>query len=380
MAVFGSQPADVTRRSFQRILLMKPSSLGDIVHALPVLHALRRRFPDAQIDWMVFPPFGELLAHHPQINELVVFDRKRFSRVGWSPRITLEFLHFLRGLRRRRYDLIVDLQGLFRSGFIAWASGAPTRIGFAEAREAAWVFYTHRIPHAPENAHAVDRNLSVCPILGLSRSEVRFDLGLPREVLQKAEQLLERKGIGASRSFLAVAPGARWQTKRWRAERFAEVLNQLEPDLDVPPVLLGAPDEVQRCKEVARACRRPPINLAGKTSVLEMAAVLHRCRALLCQDSASAHLAVAFSRPVVCLIGPTHPGRTGPYGQLDSVVRLDVSCSPCYLRRLSQCRHGHRCMEDLLVAPVVETLRRVLKTSSEVPGHAPAEPDSSPGR
>lgn len=376
----GARSSDLSSRSFRRILLMKPSSLGDIIHALPVLHALRERYPEAKIDWMVFPPFGELIAHHPQVSELVHFDRKRFSKVGRSPRITLEFLRFLRDLRRRGYDLIVDLQGLFRSGFVAWASGARTRLGFADARELSWIFYTHRVPRGDENTHAVDRYLSVGPVLGLPRREAQFDLAIPENVREKADRLLAAEHIDDAMRFLAVVPGTRWTTKRWPAERFAMVLNQIAPHCELPTLLLGAPDEFDRCAEVARACHKAPVNLAGRTTVLEMAAIVARCTALLCQDSASAHLATAFSRPLVCLIGPTNEYRTGPYRRPETVVRLDVPCSPCYLRFLSQCRHGHRCMEELQVEPVVQALRHALGISGGDPGDARAELRREPGR
>ena len=118
---------DVAQRSFERILLIKPSSLGDVVHALPVLHGLRERYPRARIDWFIASDFAPLLEGHHELNELVVFDRRRFGRLARSPRIAGEFWQFVASLRDRRYDLVIDLQGLFRTGFSAWASGANRR-------------------------------------------------------------------------------------------------------------------------------------------------------------------------------------------------------------------------------------------------------------
>ena len=151
----------LAQRTFDRILLIKPSSLGDVIHALPVLGGLRKRYPTARIDWLIGSPFASLLAGHPLIDALVEFDRKRFGRLWRSPAAALAFVRFIRRLRQSRYDLVVDLQGLFRTGFFAYATGAKTRIGFGDARESAPRFYTHRLMGGSGNVHAVDRYLQV---------------------------------------------------------------------------------------------------------------------------------------------------------------------------------------------------------------------------
>ena len=163
--------SELSGRSFDRMLLVKPSSLGDIVHALPVLHGLRTRYPRARIDWLAAPPFAPLLTGHPDLNDVVLFDRMRYGRMGTSPRAAKEFLDFVHGLRQRQYGLVIDLQGLFRTGFLSMASGAGVRIGFRNAREGAWLFYTHRIRVDDPDAHAVDRNYSVAKLLGFDNDQ-----------------------------------------------------------------------------------------------------------------------------------------------------------------------------------------------------------------
>ena len=352
--------SELAQRNFSRILLVKPSSLGDVVHALPVLQGLRRRYPEAQIDWLIAPPFAPLVASHPALNEIVPFDRRRFGRLGRSPRVAGEFARFVTDLRARRYDLVIDLQGLFRSGFLTRASGAPVRIGFRGAREGAWMFYSHRIRIDDPNMHAVDRNLKVGGLLGFVDVAPSFGLSVSDQARAQARRLLDEQSGETTEHRVVIVPGARWDTKRWRPERFVETIDRLHESQIADVVLVGSGDEVPLCNEIADACRVKPLNLAGRTGLGELAAVIERADLVLCHDSAAMHLAVALDRPLVCLVGPTNPRRTGPYQRLEDVVRLDLDCAPCYFRRLAQCPHRHRCMEDLTAETVIERVRRTL--------------------
>ncbi len=360
---------ELFRRTFERILLIKPSSLGDVVHALPVLHGLRRRYPDARIDWLISSSLAPLLEGHPDLSELILFDRRRYGRMAYNPKAAADLVRFIGRLRARRYDLAIDLQGLFRTGFLSWAA-APVRIGPADAREGASVFYNHRMPPHDPDTHAVDRNYSVARLLGFADVPVEFHIPLSEDDRAGAEGLLQ-KGWHGPRSrghvgrhgqrLVAVVPGARWETKIWLPERFAEAIDELQEGDDVRCVLLGGPDETARCSQIASACKKAPIDLSGHTTLRTMTGVLAQADAVLCHDSGAMHLAVALGRPVVCLVGPTNPARTGPYRRPGDVVRLDLDCAPCYLRKLSQCRFDHRCMRDLTVTPIVDAARRSLQ-------------------
>lgn len=351
------QPGDLSQGAFQRILLIKPSSLGDVIHALPVLHGLRARFPSAVIDWLIATPFVPLVDSHPDLNETIPFDRRRYGRIGRSPSATRDFMRFTRQLRERRYDLTVDLQGLFRSGYLSWASRAPVRIGFRSARECAWLFYTHRVEVPDPDMHAVDKNHLVGRYLGVQEAPIEFRLHLSQQVRDQATSLLAEAGVDAARSIVVVAPGARWETKRWPPSRFSETIDRLMSKDRVFCAVVGGPDEADLCRQVASLCKASPVDLSGRTTLPQLAALIERAGAVLCHDSAAVHLAVALNRPVVCMTGPTNPTRTGPYGRPEDVIRLDLDCSPCYLRRLEQCPHGHRCMRELAVADVVRALR-----------------------
>lgn len=353
--------SELVARSFDRILLVKPSSLGDVIHALPVLHGLRTRYPNSKIDWLIAAPYAPLVESHPDLDEVVRFDRQRFASIGRNPRATWEFVRFVRALRRRSYDLVIDLQGLFRTGFLSWASGAAVRIGLGEAREGSGVFYTHRTTGSDRATHAVDRYYRVGQLLGFADVPVEFRLNVDDSVGAAVSRLLEEMGWSHAQRLVAVVPGARWETKVWPPERFSETIDALQRDESVCCVLLGSHHDVAACKRVASCCsRRRPLNLAGRTGVRELAAVVAASDLVICQDSAAAHLAVASGRPLVCMIGPTDPTRTGPYRRLADVVRLKLDCAPCFFRRLRQCPHEHRCMKDLSADPVVAAARRAL--------------------
>ncbi len=353
--------------SFERILLVKPSSLGDVVHALPVLHGLRARFPKAKIHWLIASQFAPLLRPQEQIDELVLFDRHRFSRVGRSLQATKEFVGFVRSLRARRYELVVDLQGLFRTGFLTWTSGAPVRIGFQSAREGASLFYTHRVRIDAPDTHAVDKNLKVLELLGCHAGPVRFHLTLSDGVREEARSLVDETNLGRDGALVVVAPGARWETKVWLPERFSATIDQIRQNMRARCVLIGSPSERPLCERIAAACRSTPVNLAGRTSLPQLAAVVELADVVLCHDSAVTHLAAALDRPLVCLVGPTNPYRTGPYRRTEDVVQLKLDCSPCYKRRLPQCPHEHRCMTELEVSRVVAAVQRRLTASAAHP-------------
>lgn len=351
---------ELSRCSFERILLIKPSSLGDVIHALPVLHGLRRRYPKARIDWLIGTAFAELLAGHEEVDELILFDRQRFGRIAGDVSAAGEFFRFVRTLRAKDYDLAIDLQGLFRSGFLTWMTCAETRVGPREAREGAAMFYTDYLPVEDAGVHAVDRNYAVGSLLGFADVPVSFSLPRSDSARRHVRDLLREAGVESGSVVVAIAPGARWETKVWPQKQFAQTVDALQTDRRVRCVLLGGKDEVALCSGIAELCRSTPIDLSGQTDLPSLAAAVELADVVLCQDSGVMHLAVALERPQACLIGPTNPSRTGPYRRLNDVIRLELDCAPCYLRRLAQCPNNHRCMKELTVDTVVEAVRRRL--------------------
>lgn len=341
----------------QRILIIKPSSLGDVTHALPVLNLVRNRWPAARISWLVAPACAGLLEGLKTLDEVIVFERRRFGTAWRNPAAGLDLIRFKRDLKRRGFDLVIDLQGLFRSGWLAWQTGAPVRIGFANAREFAPLFYTHRVPIDSLEIHAVDRYLQVAKALGCEDHPVEFHFPVTDEHRLYVDSLLSgnagtsltpvsqhwqdarvtiespRATGGLSTSavpYAVLLPGANWLTKRWPAENFEALVAPLRDRFGLTSVLAGGPDVADLASRIPSA-----INLIGQTNLPQLVALLQRAALVIANDSGPMHIAAALGRPLVTLFGPTNPIRTGPYNRPHSVVRVNIYCSPCYSRRCS---------------------------------------------
>jgi lipopolysaccharide heptosyltransferase I len=337
----------------RRILIIKPSAIGDVVHALPVLNLMRRRWPAAHIAWLVTPACAGLLERHPQLDEVVRFERRELGK-GWrSPRAALELYRFTRALRDARFDLVVDLQGLFRSGWLAAATRAPVRVGPANAREGAWLFYTHRVPTGAIEQHAIERYLTIAEALGCERGPVEFVFAVDDGDRGHVAQLVP------GGRYAVLMPGANWETKQWPVEHFAGLVAPLRERFGLDSVVAGGPDVAGLAAQVPGA-----VNLAGRTNLRQLVALLERAALVVANDSGPMHVAAALGRPLVTPYGPTNPVRTGPYGRGDSVVRLDIACSPCYSRR---CSH-QSCLRCLTIDPVLESAARQMRGEGAVDG------------
>lgn len=330
-----------------KILLIKPSAIGDVVHTLPFLALLRRKFPHAYIAWLVTPACSGLLDRHPLLSEVILFDRKRYGTAIKSPAAAKEFRHFTQSLKDRDFDLVIDLQGLFRSGYLAWKTGAKTRVGFGYAREAAPLFYTHRIPRHPHERHAIERYLDIAEALGLGRGPLEYAWNTTETHRAKAAELLAPLQP-TSNSFAALIPGTNWETKRWPAQRFKLLAQRLRTELDLPSVVIGAASD----KPLADIIQ-PDLDLTGKSTLPETTALLERATIVIANDTGPMHIAAALGRPLVTLYGPTSPLRTGPHNRLDTVLRLDLPCSPCLSRT---CSHTS-CMNWLTEQAVLDQVK-----------------------
>jgi lipopolysaccharide heptosyltransferase I len=335
----------------KRILVLKPSALGDIVHALPVLSLLRDRFPAASISWLVVPAFASLLQDHPHIDEVILFERKRYAGALRDPSAAGGIVSLARALRERSFDLAIDLQGLFRTGWLSLQTRAPVRVGFSYARELAWVGYTHTLDTPTRERHAIERYLDVAEALGCGRGPVRYEFGVTA-----ADRDVVAAMLGTRDPIAVLLPGTNWPTKRWPADRFAALAAPLRERFGLTPVLAGGSD----AKELSEAMGDLDgvIDLAGRTSLRQLVALLERASVVITNDSGPMHIAAALRRPMVALFGPTNPVRTGPHRMLGQVLRADIVCSPCYSRR---CAHLS-CLRSIGVQAVLEEVARRLAT------------------
>ena len=247
----------------RRIALIKPSALGDIVHALPVLSALRDRYPAAAITWVVNKSYEPLLAGHPDLTDTLAFDRGAFKRgpgtaLGYSVRFASE-------LRRRRFDLVIDLQGLLRTGLMCLATGAKERVGFANAREGSRFAYTHRVrvPDA-DHLHAVERYWRVAEWLGAGDGPKRFHVPIPAD----ARAWANRELAGLPRPLMAFAVGSRWVTKCWPPAHFAELARRARSHAGGTCVFVGVPDDTALTRDVTNQLGNPSAGLLAPPSLV----------------------------------------------------------------------------------------------------------------
>ncbi|MCI0684246.1 MAG: glycosyltransferase family 9 protein [Gemmataceae bacterium] len=334
----------------RRIVIIKPSALGDIVHSLPVLSALRRRFPQAHIAWAVNRVYRPLLENHPHLDALVPFDRGR-ARNGIVAGI-LGFTRYLRRLQHERFDLAVDLQGLLRTGVMSLATRARARIGLASAREGAAWLYTHRIDDRREQQHAVDRYWLVAEALGAASGEKEFILPIDRQARRWAQELLH----GRPRPWLAVGVGARWITKRWPPGHFAALTQRALDNFGGTAIFVGAPDEAALAHEAAARLHGPVVNLAGATDLRQLVALLAQADVMIANDTGPLHVAVALGRPVVAPYTCTQVVRTGPYGQLGRGVETAVWCRGSYLKKCPRLECMPELTPDRLWLPLHDVL------------------------
>lgn len=339
----------------RRILIIKPSSLGDIVHTLPILNLLRRQWPESHISWLIGTAFAGLIEGHPQLNEVIPFDRRLFARGWYSPTALGGLIEFHRELRRRQFDLVLDLQGLFRSGWLTYLTKAAVRVGFANARELAHVFYTDRVPVDSMDQHAVDRYLGMAEALGCGKAPVEFNFVIRDQDRAHVDSLTE--GLGRHALLL---PGTNWLTKRWPAEHFVKVIKPLQDRFNLGCVLAGSTDAAGIAEQIMAS--QPPgarmVNAVGRTSLTQLVALIDRASLVIANDSGPMHIAAALNKPLITLFGPTNPIRTGPYGRPETVLRVDIACSPCYSRR---CSHTS-CMKWISPEAVMDQAKASVKS------------------
>ncbi len=332
----------------KKILIVKPSSLGDIVHSLPLLNVVKKRFPEAHVHWLVAKGLDALLEGHPMIERLWIIDKDRWKKPSALLTTFADLRHLFRGLRNESYDVVIDLQGLLRSGLMTGATRAPMRIGFKEAREGSVLFYTHTV-EGGRQIHAVDRYLKIAAAIGCDTAEVRF----PLPAVGDTDATRRIKSGGA---YAVLVPGARKEANQWPAERYGE----LAARLPLRTLIVGAASEGNKAEKIAARSGGKAQSLAGKTDLRELMAILRDAKFVVSNDTGPMHIAAAYRVPVVAIFGPANPLRTGPYGAKHRVVRADVPCAPCYKRRCA----NRICMDVITVDRVYEAVKDVTSGSA----------------
>ena len=344
---------DKGQRTNPRILLIKPSALGDVVHALPALKLVRRRWPGAHVAWLVQPKFADLLRGRSDLDAVHLFRRDSPGSVAG----------LVGELRRAQFDLTIDLQGLSRTAWLGYLSGTRWRAGFAGAREMAGWLYNVRAGGRAADGHAVDRNLALARRLGC-RGPAEFDFALSPADHAAAAALVP------GRPYAVLLPGTNWETKRWPIGHFAALAAALPDRLGLTPIVCGGPGDAALARQVGAR------DLTGRTPLKTLAAVLAGAALVVANDSGPMHIAAALGVPLVVPFGPTDARRTGPYRRPECVVRLDLPCAPCYSRH---CAH-RSCLTLLAVEAVMAAAERQMGAGQPVGTVCPPDAQDSAKR
>ncbi len=351
-----------------KILILKPSSLGDVIQALPVLRLLKRHLPASEIFWWIDANLAPLLEGDPDLAGIVRFERDRWA----APQNWAEMLRSVRWLRAQNFDWVIDLQSLARSSAFAWLANGGFLIGLDDSREGARGFYDVAVRRASFHTHAVDWYLSVLPHLGVpvdnhfqwlpERPQIAADL-------KRKWQIQSPVGVQASvcpdktprrelqPRWIALQPGARWHNKRWPVEFFAELVRLMAQKFpDARFAILGSAEDRPLGETISRIERERCLNLCGQISLLEMVEWLRLCDLMITNDTGPMHVAAAIGTPLVALFGPTEPRRTGPYRRLESVLRIDLPCSPCFKSRCHY-KNQNECLNAISPAAVLKHIQ-----------------------
>ncbi len=333
----------------KRILVVKLSSIGDVIHALPVSHAVKETFPEAELTWVVEPPAYDLLTMNPCIDRIITFYKKDFK----SFRGFMEnFRPFRRTLREQKYDAVLDLQGLFKSAAIAHIARSPRKLGVCRMREMSGRVSKPVIgPHA--GGHIVERYLDVARAIGCRVDQVVFPIEIPQNDANSARILMEDEGLKVDNPYIVFVIGANWPNKRWPSEYFAELSEWLY-EMQVIPVLVGSGMlDQQKAREIEALTEIPPVNLVDKTNLRQLAYIMKNARLVIGGDTGPVHLAAGMGIRTVMLMGPTDAKRNGPYGQPENAIEVDRPCRYCWKR---SCMKGADCLERIQVQQVKDKI------------------------
>ena len=348
-----------------KVLLIKPSSLGDILHALPTVEIIKEKYPDAVIDWMVAPQFAPLLGLHPGIRGKIIFRRKELGRLfSFFP----SFLKLVRELRAEKYDMVIDMQGLLRSSFFARLARAKEYWGFADTREKTASFLYNRKVKVPENkVHAAEKNLSlVCEAMRLPFRIPSWMPPLNESAAASLEKILAAEGIQKGKTFVGIVPGARWKSKEWPQEFFANVISRISSEMpSVEFILIGSVDDSETASGIRRLSASNAVvhDMTGKTNMSELVELVRKCRAVLSNDSGPMHIAAILNVFVFALFGSTDPEKTGPFGKLNEVFIADKGCIKCMKRYCLDGSYG--CHSSIDPGMAAKRILQFLKNNGE---------------
>lgn len=340
------------RKNTLKVLIVKLSSIGDVVHTLPALYSIRKGFDKsgirAEIDWLVEEAASGVLTGNSLIDNVIVVKNR-----GWLSDVVSN-IRTARAIYSRHYDMVLDFQGLLKSAIWVAASRGKRRIGFSNAREMSHVFLNEKIAPYEPGRHAVDRYLEIAKYIG-GAGDAPATLEIERKSRESVVRKLNKSGLAKGASFFVMITRARWDTKLWNDDKFVELAQKISGASGLSPVLIGGAAERTRIDEMGRRIGGS-ISLAGEIDLKELAALLGLAAFAVSVDSGPMHIAAAAGTKVVALFGPTAPGSTGPYGGGHVIIRKGLACSPCFKKKCSDAK----CMSQITVDEVFKAVSELI--------------------
>ncbi|OGS20890.1 MAG: hypothetical protein A2252_00645 [Elusimicrobia bacterium RIFOXYA2_FULL_39_19] len=335
----------------KKILIIKPSGIGDIIHSLPAAYGLKNLYPEAKIYWLVFGKFEKVLHNTPVVDKLILWNRQG----GFK-----EYKRVIKEIRAEQFDLVIDLQALMRTAIITRLSKGKTRLAVSLVRELAWLF-EKPIGKFDPAMHAVDRNYEIVKYLAQT-SSVPADflpwIKLTSQETSQAQQLMAAAKIAGDKIPVLFVVTTRGLHKMWPLEHFSELINRCNAEYNIIPVFLAMKEEGDIVRRITNRLKCAFIDLTGKTDLRTACAVTSLCKLVVGNDTALIHVASALNIPVIGLYGATDPAQVGPYGKQNTVILNKLPCWPCGIK--STCK-DNKCMKEISPQKVFEACGKYLK-------------------
>lgn len=315
-----------------RILIVKLSSIGDVVHTLPVIRTIRHNLPNSYIAWIVEDKAKEILEGNKDVDRIITINTKLWRKAFNSSTIR-EILDVINTLRKERFDTAIDLQGLIKSGVISYLSWAKTRIGFdsENCRELLSILFTNKkVSPKKEESHVVDKNLSLLKPFGFKEIKKEFFISHSLKDDKYINDFLLKNRING-KHIIAVNLGAGWKTKEWGIKNYAELCDRIVSEIGANIILTWGPGEENMVKDIMDLMAYRPL-IAPPTTLKQLVALLRRCELFIGGDTGPLHIAAALKIPTVAIYGPSDPLRNGPYGDNYFIIHKKIECSGCYKR------------------------------------------------
>lgn len=332
----------------QNVLIIKLRYIGDVLLATLSARAIKSARPNVRVTMLVTRGTEDVLSGNPDMDEVVILDKDSLA-AQWR---------LIAGLRRRRFDTVIDLTDGDRAAFLSWISGAPVRIGFNDGHRWQGRFYTQVVRSERGVQHRIDRDLEALKLVSIQAGSQDPQLWLTPEEEHSADQLLDQLGVQRSQPIVILQPGARYWFKAWPPERFAELADRLTSQYGCQVMIGGSRQESDLAQQIRQMAKSRPIVMAGRTTVRQFASIAKRSALFVGNDSGAMHIASAVGTPVVALFGPSSPREWRPRGGPVEILYKDLDCGRC---SNSTCTRGEEsCMKSILVHEVFAVAQRLL--------------------